>query len=216
MPAANCYPIPDSLSLIEAALSEPLTIGVYAVQQAQIRAGDKIGILGYGPIGMSVHIASKSVSTLAVFVVDKIDERLKIASLSDACYTGNIFTSDIKDEILDQEKYGLDVVFECCGQQDAFENAFHLLKPGGKLVLVGIPEFDYWQLPADLGRRKEITIIHIRRQNAMLIKTLKGLTDKSYDISGMLTHRFNFSQTQKAFELVRNYSEGVMKAVIEF
>ena len=66
----------------------------------------------------------------------------------------------------------LDVVFECCGQQEAIDQAIDLLKPGGKLMVIGIPEFDRWSLPVDKTRRKEITIQNVRRQNETLDETL--------------------------------------------
>jgi L-iditol 2-dehydrogenase len=215
MPASCCHPIPESMSLIEAALSEPLAIGVYAVHRAKLESGYKIGILGYGPIGMSIHLAAKREANLSFFITDKIIERLDVALNMGAEFIANPTTSDVEKQIMEKAIEELDIVFECCGQQEAFENALHLLKPGGTLVLVGIPEFDFWRLPVDTGRRKELSIIHIRRQNGMLEKTLAGIADKSFQVSRMLTHRFCFSETQQAYELVRNYSDGVMKAVIE-
>ncbi len=59
----------------------------------------------------------------------------------------------------------LDVVFECCGQQEAIDNAVDLLKPGGKLMVIGIPEFDRWSFPVDKSRHKELCIQNVRRQN---------------------------------------------------
>ena len=59
---------------------------------------------------------------------------------------------------------GLDIVFECCGQQEAFDQAVEILKPGGKLVVVGIPEFDRWSMNVETTRRREISLQFIRRQ----------------------------------------------------
>jgi threonine dehydrogenase-like Zn-dependent dehydrogenase len=108
------------------------------------------------------------------------------------------------------------VVFECCGKQEALENAMDILKPGGKLMLIGIPEFDNWQFSADKGRRKEITIANVRRQNHALLPTLDMMQTKKIDGRTMLTHRFPFSKTKEAFDMVHEYSDGVMKAMIEF
>ncbi|MCK5208784.1 MAG: zinc-binding dehydrogenase, partial [Cyclobacteriaceae bacterium] len=110
----------------------------------------------------------------------------------------------------------LDVVFECCGQQEALDNAIDLLKPGGKLMMIGIPEFDNWKFSADKGRRKEITYTNIRRQNHALEPTLEMMKNKVFDAHQMVTHRFKFDQTKEAFDLVDNYEDGVMKAMIDF
>lgn len=216
MPHQCCLPIADSMSFDQAAISEPLAIGVYAVRQAGALAGLDLGILGYGPIGMSVMIPALAQGAGNIFVSDKNDARLAIARELGAAYAGNVDQEDIEANILAQASAGLDVVFECCGQQEALDNAFNLLKPGGKLIIVGIPEFESWSLSADIGRRKELSIINIRRQNGTVEETLAGLADGSFDVSKMPTHRFSFADTKAAFDLVAGYHDGVMKAMIDF
>ena len=60
MPEDSCFPIAADMTLDEAALSEPLAIGVYAVQQSLPMSGAKIGILGAGPIGLSVLLPARA------------------------------------------------------------------------------------------------------------------------------------------------------------
>jgi threonine dehydrogenase-like Zn-dependent dehydrogenase len=178
--------------------------------------GAKVGILGFGPIGMSVQLPAIAKGAEKVYVTDKIDGRLKIAGETGAAYAGNVDKSDIVKEILELEPRGLDVVFECCGKQEAIEQAFDLLKPGGVLMLIGIPEFDMWSFPVDKGRHKELNIKNVRRQNGALEETLEMLENRSADISKMPTHRFSFADSKKAFDLVARYGDGVMKAMIDF
>ena len=216
MPEHSCFPIPDSLSFDEAAISEPLAIGVYAVNRSIPMQGANIGILGFGPIGMSVQLPAIAKGAEKVYVTDKIDGRLQIARESGASYAGNVDKTDVVKEILELEPKGLDVVFECCGQKEAIDQAFDLLKPGGVLMLIGIPEFDRWSFPVDKGRHKEVTIINVRRQNGAVEETLEMLENRSADVSKMPTHRFSFEDTKKAFDLVAAYGDGVMKAMIDF
>jgi threonine dehydrogenase-like Zn-dependent dehydrogenase len=121
----------------------------------------------------------------------------------------------VVNEILELEPKGLDVIFECCGQHEAIDQAFDLLKPGGVLMLIGIPEFDRWSFPVDKGRHKEVTIINVRRQNGTVEETLEMLENRSADVSKMPTHRFSFADSKKAFDLVASYADGVMKAMID-
>ena len=216
MPEHSCFPIPDSMSFDEAAISEPLAIGVYAVNRSIPMQGANIGILGFGPIGMSVQLPAIAKGAENVYVTDKIDGRLQIARKSGAAYAGNVDKADVVKEILELEPKGLDVVFECCGQKEAIDQAFELLKPGGVLMLIGIPEFDRWSFPVDKGRHKEVTIINVRRQNGAVEETLEMLENRSADVSKMPTHRFSFEDTKKAFDLVASYGDGVMKAMIDF
>jgi L-iditol 2-dehydrogenase len=216
MPETSCIKIDDRLSLDEAVISEPLAIGVYTVRKSIPMPGARIGILGSGPIGMSVLLAARAEGCDFIYMTDKLDGRLKVVKKAGATYAGNVDEQEVVKEILKLEPLMLDAVFECCGQQEAFDQAFELLKPGGKLVIVGIPEFDYWKVPADVTRRKEITIQNIRRQVDCTEEALHSMTTGKIDVHLMATHRFSFSETPRAFDMVAGYEEGVMKAMIEF
>ncbi len=216
MPENSCYPVDESMSFDEAAISEPLSIGVYAVKQSLDMKNVKAGILGFGPIGMSVMLAGKALGGKHFYVTDKIDQRLMEAGDHGAVWTGNPEKEDVVSAISGKEPELLDVVFECCGQQDALDQAFELLKPGGKLMIIGIPEFDRWSFSADAGRRKEICIQHVRRQNECVEPALEMISGGQVDVKDMVTHRFGFEDTKKAFDLVAGYEDGVMKAMIDF
>ena len=110
----------------------------------------------------------------------------------------------------------LDVVFECCGQQDAIDNSLEILKPGGKLMLIGIPEVDKLCFKMDLMRRKEITVVNVRRQIHSVQEALDLIADGRVDVSKMTTHNYSFKDTKAAFDLVAGYQDGVMKAMINF
>jgi L-iditol 2-dehydrogenase len=216
MPEESCYPLPDKLDSDHGAISEPLSIGIYAVIKSEIKSGNTAAVLGFGPIGMSVTLALKARNTGHVYVTDKIDERLSVAKLENVDATLNPLKADIVSEILEIEPLGLDVVYECCGQQEALDQAVSLLKPGGKLIVVGIPEFDNWSLNVENTRRKEISVQFIRRQVDCVDLSLEMMESGKIKIDNMITHRFPFSNTIEAFDLVAGYHDGVMKAMIEF
>ena len=216
MPESSCIPVSDALSYDQAAISEPLAIGVYAVQQSVAMKGLKVGILGFGPIGMSVLLLALAQGASAVYVTDKINERLKIAQKCGAVFAGNPDKEDIVTIIREKEPLLLDVVFESCGKQEAIDQAIEILKPGGKLMIIGIPEFSRWSFSVDDLRRKEITITNVRRQVHCVEPALEMMEKGTVDVSLMPTHRFSFDDTQKAFELVAGYKDGVMKAMIDF
>ncbi len=216
MPETSCYPLYEGMNTDDGALSEPMAIGMYAVMQSIPMKGAHIGILGFGPIGMSVFMPAKAKGAEAVYVTDKLDPRLEMAASLGAAMTGNPEKEDVVENIRNKEPLLLDAVFECCGQQDAIENAIDLLKPGGKLMIIGIPEFDRWSFRVDELRHKEITIFNVRRQNGALEPTLEMMKDGKIDGRKMITHRFPFEKTKEAFDLVAAYDDGVMKAMIEF
>lgn len=216
MPEKNCFPLKDKLNHDHGAISEPLAIGIYSVRKYPEIKDASIGILGFGPIGLSVMLAARAAGAGKVLVTDKIGERLSVAVKEGAEWTGNPLKDNIVRKITEAAPKGLDVVFECCGQQEALDQAVDILKPGGRLVVVGIPEFDAWSLNVEKTRRKEIAIQFVRRQVGCVEPALEMMSNGKIDVSNMVTHRFPFLQTKKAFEMVGEYSGGVMKAMIDF
>jgi len=216
MPEESCFPIAESLTFTEAAISEPLAIGLYAVNQSINMKGATVGILGFGPIGMSVFLSAVAKGATKIFVTDLVEERLQIANECGAIWTGNPEKSDIVNEIKEKEPLLMDVVFECCGQQEAIDQAIELLKPGGKLMVIGIPALDRLSFAVDPMRHKEICIQNVRRQNHSVDEALELMEKKLIDVGKMPTHRFAFSRTKEAFDLVTEYRDGVMKAMVDF
>ena len=141
-----------------------MAIGVYAVKKSGGVKGHNIGIFGFGPIGMSVMLAAKAQGVDNIYATDIIDERLSIAEKEGATLTGNPLKENIVSKIMRDGTFGLDLAFECCGKQEAFDQAIELLKPGGKLIVVGIPEFERWSMNVETTRRREISLQFIRRQ----------------------------------------------------
>jgi L-iditol 2-dehydrogenase len=216
MPEESCFPLQGHLNTDHGSISEPLSIGVYSVKKAGNVKNTFVGILGFGPIGMSVMLAAKAEGAGSFLVTDKINERLSIAEKEGAEFIKNPLTTDVVDFAKSELPLGLDMVFECCGQQEAVDQAVEILKPGGKLIVVGIPEFDRWSLSADNTRRKEITVQFIRRQVDCVQLSLDMMESGKINTGRMITHRFPFSRTKEAFDLVAGYSDGVMKAMIDF
>ena len=216
MPANSCLPIPASMSFEQASISEPLAIGLYAARLAGDVKGKNIAILGSGPIGLSVLAGVRLAGAGNVYLTDKLDERLTIACKSGAAGTYNISHQDVVEEIEKQNPQMLDIVFECCGQQEALNQAINLLKPGGKLMIVGIPEFSRFSFSVDDLRRKEICIQNVRRQNGCDKEAIRVIADGSVVVDHWITHRFDFEACKEAFDLVAGYRDGVMKAMINF
>ncbi|MFC2098168.1 zinc-binding dehydrogenase [Bacteroidota bacterium] len=216
IPEDSCYPLPEHLGNELAVLAEPLSIAVWAGDLAGVKPDMSIGILGSGPIGLSVLKYCRFLGAERIYTTDKLDYRLGMAVDAGAGWTGNPDSSDIVSGIIEEEVGGLDLVFDCCGMQEAIDQAIQLIKPGGKIMIIGIPEFDQWSLPTDETRRKEICFQNVRRQNERLQKAIDLIAENKIDMFSLITHRFHFEETDKAFDLVSGYRDGVMKAIIEY
>ena len=216
MPEECCFKLKDTTTMAQGTISEPLAIGVYAVKQAGLKRGDTIGILGMGPIGNCVMLPAQAYGAGAIYTTDRIPARVTHALTQGATYCGNPDQSDIVADILEQEPGGLDIVFECAGQQETIDQAVRLLKPGGKLLMIGIPEFDRISFEIDRFRRQEITFINVRRQRGCVEEALRLIEDGIINVDPMVTHEFPFEKTQQAFDLVASYQDGIMKAMVNF
>lgn len=216
MPEACCFPIPDTMSLAQAALSEPLAIAVYAVRRAGDVRGARIGVLGCGPIGLGVLLAARAAGAAAMYATDLIPARIAAARTAGACWAGHAENEPVTAEVARLEPLMLDVVFECCGEQAALDQGIALLKPGGRLVVVGIPRTERVSFQVDVARRREVSVINVRRQAHCVQPTLDMMNSGRLDGDFMLTHRFPFARTAEAFDLVAGLRDGVIKAMIEF
>lgn len=214
LPAKCCFKLPESISLKDGVVIEPLTIALHALD-FMTKGGD-IAVLGCGPIGLSTLYALKArTENRNILMTDKIEARLEFAKSKGADWTGNPSQNDIVNEVSKILPLGVDTVFECCGEEDAIYQACEMLKPGGQLIIIGIPEQDTIALDFHTLRRKEITINNVRRQNDKFKEAIKTMRSEQIDLNGFITHSFSIEQTQSAFETVATYSDGVLKAIIQ-
>jgi L-iditol 2-dehydrogenase len=215
MPAACCSAVPVSFSSDQAAVVEPLSIGVYAAKLARLAAGARVGIVGSGPIGLCTLLAIRAQTPDTVaYATDLVDERLSVARVCGAAWTGNPQREDVVAAIRRLEPLGLDAVFECAGEQDALDQSVQLLKPGGDLLVIGIPEADRISFNASLLRRNELRIVNVRRQNECMEPAIELIHSGRIDVGPLVTHHFQLEQTADAFEMVSTRKDGVVKALI--
>ncbi len=213
MPETSCFIVPAGFSAEDAALIEPLSIGCYAVKLAGLARDSRILLQGCGPIGLSILLAARQAGVARVTVSEPLDYRRAAALRLGA---GAAVAPDaLSAHLAEHEPLGVDFVFECCGKQEAMDQALPLLKPGGTLVLVGIPAVDRVSFSIDLLRRKEIRIQNVRRQNECVDAAI-DLLEKHPAARAMITHRFEAERTAEAFETVAGYRDGVIKAMVRF
>ena len=215
MPEECCFPVGENISWEEAVLCEPLAVAVYAVRRAALPKNSDVAILGAGPIGLSCLVSAQADNASGIYVTEKVRERVEIAREAGATWVGNPDQEDVVKEILAQKPCGVDVVFECAGEQETLDHALEIVKPGGKVMIIGIPRVDRVSFVADEMRRHEVTIVNVRRQNKCAQTAIDLVTSGRIKVDFMATHRFKLEQAQEAFDMLSDYRDGVVKAMIE-
>ncbi len=213
-PERNCVPLPAGMSFVRGALAEPLSIALYAALLAGPVAGKTAAVLGAGPIGLCTALALKAGAAGPLFMTDKTEARVRAAAKAGADWAGNPDREDIVAAILAREPPGLDLVFECCGDPPALDEAVALLKPGGTLVVVGIPLEPRVSFDSAKVRRKEIRIQNVRRQNACLEKAVRLIHEGAVDVDFLATHVFPLERAREAYETAAERRDGILKAIV--
>jgi len=215
MPEECCFPTNGKITLEQGALCEPLAIAVYAVKRSHLPAGADVAVLGAGPIGLSCMTVVRAQGARNCYMTEKIAERVKMARDNGAAWVGNPLQEDVVKAMLKQQPLGVDIAYECAGQQEAIDQGVDLLRAGGTLMLIGIPRDDRISLSIDKIRRKEVTIVNVRRQNGCTQAAMDLIASGRVNVDFMLTHRFRLDEVQDAFEMVAGYRDGAVKAMIE-
>ncbi len=215
VPAGNCLPIPEGVTLEQATLIEPLSVGLHTVRLGDVYPAVRLAVFGCGPIGLSVLLCAKAQAPCTIYATDLLDERLEVAQRCGADWTGNARLGDVTAAILEKAPWGLDLVFECSGDPTAIDQAQRLLTPGGTLVMVGIPPVPQVSFDVHQMRRHELSFRNVRRQKGCVAPAIRLISQGHIDVAPLLTHRFPLAQIRDAFELVADYRDGVIKAVVD-
>ena len=215
-PANMCFLLPETISMKEGALIEPLSVGMHAAAQGGVGPGTSVLILGAGCIGLVTLLACKAYGATDITMADKLSKRLEYA-----LKLGATRVIDVKDEdVLKRMEEvtggnGTDIVIETAGSKITVQQTSYLVKRGGTIVLVGMAPVDRIDYNFTKVMNKEATIKSVFRYQNMYSKAIQAVAGGIIDVSGIVTHEFDFVDTDKGFKYVINNKEDVVKAVIK-
>jgi len=204
--------IPKSMSYEKATLMEPLGVGLHAVRLLQVDPFESAAVIGSGPIGLSIMFVLKKLGFKDVYMVDKLQYRVRFAKKMGATHASMF--KDAKEEIRKwTNEKGVRYVFDTGGTRDSIDLAVNVVGVSGSLALVGIPVEDFVEINPHKARTKEIIIQNVRRSNQTLEDCIKLFSDDK-NIEKMITHKFRLKHIQKGFNMVGKYKNNVIKCVI--
>jgi 2-desacetyl-2-hydroxyethyl bacteriochlorophyllide A dehydrogenase len=213
----NVYKFPKSLSFEEAALIEPLACCIRGIDNAKIKTGDAVAIIGAGPIGLLLLQLAKMSGASKVIQTDLKPERLNLAKELGADHTVNTRTEDPVKAITDLTGgYGVDVAIEAVGSPDAITQAMEATRKGGRLNIFGVsPENAVWKVkPFDLYA-KELTITTSYRSPFTFQRAVDIASTGKLKLKPLISHVLPLDEIEKAFEIVDKKLENAAKVIIK-
>jgi len=196
------FPVPDSMSFEEAALCEPLSVGIWACHRAGLEPGDEVLVTGAGPVGILAAQVARAFGAASVTVADISDFRLDMAR-------GLGFAVE---KVGEGVRNDFDVLLECSGAPTALADGLWRLRTNGRAAMVGMPK-QAVQLELSKLNVNELTIGLVNRYAHTWPMAISLVSSGRVDVASIVTHRFALADTAEALMLAKHVPDS-MKAII--
>ncbi|KAE8748489.1 hypothetical protein FOCC_FOCC004783 [Frankliniella occidentalis] len=212
-----CYKLPANMSLEEGAMMEPLSVGVHACNQAELKFGDNVLITGCGPIGLVSLVAAKAMGASKVIMTDIVDHRLEVALKAGADVVVNVSKGTIDDHEK-QIKAALggnlpQCTLDCTGFESSMRLAIRCTATGGTIVLVGMGNSEM-KLPLADALTREVVIKGVFRYRHCYPKAIEMVSSGKANVKQFITHNYTLEQTLDAFDTARTGKGNPIKVMI--
>ncbi|KAI7847929.1 sorbitol dehydrogenase-like protein [Circinella umbellata] len=218
------FKLPDDISLEEGALVEPLSVGMYAVERANVKPGDVVIVLGAGPVGLLTCAAAKAAGAAQVIIADLIPSRLEFAKtyatdtqlLLDRPEKGEPnfeYARRTSTQIIQKLGQQADTVLDCTGAETCVQMAVLLTKSGGSAVLVGLGATTQTLPVVDITVR-QVNVKGVFRYCNRYPRAISMLTKGNIDVKPLITHTYPIEKSQEALLHAANGSDGAIKIQI--
>lgn len=201
-PEHALFPLPDEIDDAGGAMLEPLGVAIHTVDLAHLRPGMHIGVFGCGAIGLLTLQVARLAGAVRLFATDRLSHRLDAArelGATDAILAGDEGHPESRAILAATHERGLDIAFECAGDQGAVDAAFDAVRIGGSVILCGIPAEDRTSFVASVARRKGLTIKMVRRMKHVYPRAIELVTSGRVNVHALITHRYTLDRAAEAF-----------------
>jgi threonine dehydrogenase-like Zn-dependent dehydrogenase len=221
VPAEQAVAIPDDGAQTPWVLCQPVGTVIYSVQQAGSVLGQRVVILGQGPIGLAFTDLIARAGARQVIVTDLHDYRLEAAKRLGATHTINASRENVEEAVRDITGGAMaDLSVEACGRPQTCQQAFGVIRLQGRVVIFGMTHdedvfpFDWHSMYMKLP---QIVVTNsaragIRAENVEACVDLVG--QGRLDLSPYLTHRMTWGDVGRAYELYSGKLEDSLKVVM--
>jgi D-xylulose reductase len=213
-PAAFTFKLPHNVTFEEAAMVEPLAVGLHAATKAKIKPGDLAVVIGAGPIGILTALATLAGGASQIVLADVQQPKLDLAAQLGPIVPVNVAKEDLTSVVNDiTGGWGVDIVMECSGNAKAAARVFEPLCPGGCVVFIGMPgePIAYDVVAASI---KEARVEHVFRYAHMYPRALALMSSGRINVKPLITDTFRFEQSIEAFDFACQMPSASVKAQI--
>lgn len=218
IPAGMALPIPDRMTLEDAALMEPACVGYHAAKRADIRAGDRVLVVGAGPIGIFAAQSCRALGAEAVYLADKDPSRLELSRRLGADGTIDVSRESLADGSarLSGSREPVGVYLDCVGENGAvLDGIIATARRGSRVVAVGVLQtaFSIPHLPDFVQHELRLsgTTMYVPRDYRDMIALV---CEGKIRTDGMITHTFALEDFGKAIALMEGRRENVFKIML--
>jgi L-iditol 2-dehydrogenase len=208
-PADLLHPLPDTVTDADGALLEPLGVAIHSMDLGHLPFAGTASVVGCGPIGLLLIGVLKSAGASSVLAVEPLAHRRAAASRYGADLVADPGAMDLRE----LTGAGVDVAFEAAGSDEAVRVAVESVRPGGRVVLAGIPGDDAIRFQASVARRKGLTIAMVRRMNEVYPRAISLAERGVVDLGSVVTSRTGLGEIPAAFGAAARRTG--LKAIIE-
>ncbi|MCX7017017.1 MAG: alcohol dehydrogenase catalytic domain-containing protein [Candidatus Sumerlaeota bacterium] len=214
-PGRLCEPVPDHLTHDQIAALEPLAIAVHVMDLAKPGLGRSAAVFGVGMIGQMILEAARKHELAPLIAVDRLPYRLEMAKAAGATHVVNAAEGDPTAEIMDiTHGRGVALAFEATNVLEGPGLAVAATAHAGKVYLCGICEEAQTVYSGSIARRRGLTVYSIRRSRRTLERAIRLLEVGAFDVDRTITHTFPLEGLGEAFEMMCDYRDGILKAMI--
>ncbi len=205
-PDSLLHTIPDTVPDADGPLLEPLGVALHALDLGRVAPGTTAGVFGCGPIGLLLVQALSAAGASVILATDRLPHRTKTAVELGAGHGVVAHEGAVEAAVLNGAvRAGLDVAFEVAGDDDAIDDAIVSTRPGGRVVLVGIPAGDRTSFKASIARRKGLTLLICRRMRGSdLPRAIRLVESGGVELSPLVTGLYALDEWPEAFDALRN------------
>jgi 2-desacetyl-2-hydroxyethyl bacteriochlorophyllide A dehydrogenase len=198
VPARCVWPAPDGVADDALVVAEPLAVVVRAVRRGGVRAGESAAVVGAGTLGLLALQVLRARAT-RVLVVTRSPRRLELARALGADAVHALADGPLPDVARAfSGREGVDCVVETAGTAGAVNDALALVRPGGRVVLTGLPH-DPTSVTFFSVVRREVTIVGSMIYQDEFPEAIRLLADGAVQPGPLLTHRFPLAEIDRAF-----------------